>query len=77
MHQHEDIQYQMMKMVRGNLIRSVFSTLNNDAAISKYHLNDLFTIVEKKVKNLSNGFQCVQQSNLGCHTHLFLKKTNE
>ena len=44
----------------GNLIRSVFNTLGNNV-ISNYHLNDLFTIFQKKSNDYRMDFNVLNK----------------
>eukprot|EP01084_Bolivina_argentea_P131549 232176_1 len=58
----------------GNVIKTIYDIFNKDSNINKYHLDDLFKITQKEVKQICNATQCIEQRNYGNDSHIYLKK---
>ena len=62
------------EMKGGNLIYTMYDIFGNDELIIKYDVDRLVKKIQKKVKQLSDGFQCIEQRNLGIDFDIKLTK---
>eukprot|EP01083_Nonionella_stella_P065725 172404_1 len=58
----------------GNVIRTIYEVFSY---VDNKHLDDLFKIVQKKVKKLCSAYQCIEHINLGCDSHIFLEENQQ
>ena len=49
----------------GNLIRTIYDIFGDIELVSKCHFDGLVKRIQNKVKQLSDGWQCIEQRNIG------------